>query len=95
MAELCSTEPEIAQSAGSVLEDDKKTQPADNIAPIVRNDYLAKVGDKASFQKLLDDVSAKIDTETLAELVQAGLRRQEGHRRTWPSAWLKAQGLIK
>ena len=50
------------------LEDDKKTQPADNIAPIVRNDLLAKVDDKAAFEKLLNDVSAKIDTATLADL---------------------------
>ena len=28
-----------------VLDDDKKTQPAENIAPLVRNDYLAKVDD--------------------------------------------------
>jgi len=33
-------------------------QPADNIAPLVRNDLLAKV-DKTSFEKILNDVSAR------------------------------------
>ena len=77
VAELCSTQPDIIVNGWVLLEDDKKTQPADNIAPLVRNDYLAKV-DKAAFSKLLDDVSAKIDTADPGRPVQAGRRRQEG-----------------
>ena len=79
VAELCSTQPDIIVNGWVVLQDDKQTQPADNIAPLVRNDYLAKV-DKAAFEKILNDVSAKMDTPTLADLVQAGRGRQEGHR---------------
>ena len=46
---LCSTQPAIAQFGFVVLEDDLDTQPAENIAPLVRDDYLAKV-DKAAFR---------------------------------------------
>ena len=49
VGELCSTQPDIAQNGWVVLQDDKATQPADNISPLVRNDYLAKLGDKAGF----------------------------------------------
>jgi glycine betaine/choline ABC-type transport system substrate-binding protein len=42
VAELCSTSPAILVNGWVVLVDDKKTQPADNISPIVRNDYLAR-----------------------------------------------------
>ena len=67
VAELCSTGPEITTNGWVVLADDKQTQPADNIAPLVRNDLLAKV-DKDKLEKALNDVSAKIDTKTLAQL---------------------------
>jgi osmoprotectant transport system substrate-binding protein len=94
VAELCSTGPEIIVNGWVRLDDDKKTQPADAIAPIVRNDLLAKVGDKAAFQKLLDDVSAKIDTATLADLYkQVSVDKKD--TKDVASAWLKAQGLIK
>lgn len=68
VAELCSTQPDIAVNNWVVLEDDKHTQPADNIAPLVRNDYLAKLSDKAGFEKILNDVSAAMDTPTLTDL---------------------------
>ena len=67
LAELCSTQPAIAQFGFVVLEDDKKTQPAENIAPIVRDDYLAKV-DAAAFKALLDAASAKMTTEALTTM---------------------------
>ncbi|HEX7490404.1 MAG TPA: ABC transporter substrate-binding protein [Candidatus Limnocylindrales bacterium] len=67
VGELCSTQPDIAKNGWVVLTDDKKTQPADNIAPLVRNDYLAKV-DKASFEKILNDVSAKLNTADMTKL---------------------------
>ena len=68
VAELCSTQPDILVNGWVVLTDDLHTQPADNMAPIVRNDYLAKLSDKAAFEKILNDVSALIDTATLADL---------------------------
>ncbi len=93
VAELCSTQPAIAQFGFVALEDDKKTQPAENIAPIVRDDYLAKV-DKASFQDLLDAVSAKMTTE---ELTTLGVEVAVNNRDVAEVAteWLKAQGLVK
>ena len=67
VAELCSTSPEIIVNGWVRLEDDKQTQPAENIAPLVRNDLLAGV-DRTTFEKTLNDVSALIDTDTLAQL---------------------------
>jgi osmoprotectant transport system substrate-binding protein len=67
IAELCSTSPEIIVNDWVRLEDDKQTQPADHIAPLVRNDLLAGV-ERTKFEKTLNDVSALIDTDTLAQL---------------------------
>jgi len=67
VGELCSTQPDIAKNGWVVLTDDKQTQPADNIAPLVRNDLLAKV-DKASFEQILNNVSAKMTTDELTKL---------------------------
>ena len=92
VAELCSTQPAISLFAFVVLEDDKHTQPAENIAPIVRNDYLAKV-DGASFRKLLDDASAKMTT---AELTKLGVAVAVDQKDIADVArtWLTDQGLI-
>ncbi len=67
VGELCSTQPDIAQNGWVVLTDDKHTQPADNLAPLVRNDLLAKV-DSASFEAVLNGVSAKMTTDELTKL---------------------------
>ncbi|HEY7600366.1 MAG TPA: ABC transporter substrate-binding protein [Candidatus Limnocylindrales bacterium] len=92
VAELCSTQPDILVNGWVVLEDDLNTQPADNVAPIVRDDLLAKV-DRASFEKLLNDVSAAIDTPTLAELYK---QVSVDHRDPAEVArdWLRAHGFI-
>jgi osmoprotectant transport system substrate-binding protein len=68
VGELCSTQPDIQKNGWTVLEDDKHTQPADNISPIVRNDYLAKLSDQDGFKKILNDVSAKITTDGLLQM---------------------------
>ncbi len=93
LGELCSTQPDIIVDNFVLLQDDKMTQPADNIAPLVRDDLLAKVGDKAAFEKLLNDLSAKIDTPTLADLYkQVSVDKKD--IKDVVSTWLKAQGLI-
>ena len=93
LGELCSTQPDIIVNGFVLLEDDKQTQPADNIAPLVRNDFLAKT-DKAAFSKLLDDLSAKIDTPTLADLYkQVSVDKKD--IKDVVSTFLKAQGLVK
>jgi osmoprotectant transport system substrate-binding protein len=91
VAELCSTGPEITTNGWVVLEDDKQTQPADNLAPIVRNSLLAQV-DRATFDKALNDASAKIDTKTLAQLYYDVA---VGHKdlADVASAWLQSVGL--
>jgi osmoprotectant transport system substrate-binding protein len=93
VAEFCSTQPAIAQFGFVVLEDDKKTQPAENIAPIVRDDYLAKV-DAAAFKALLDAASAKVTTE---ELTKMGQDVDVNHKDVGEvaKAFLTAQGLLK
>ena len=63
-----------------VLQDDKQTQPAENLAPLVRNDYLAKV-DKTAFEKVLNDVSAKITTDQAHPDGRRGRGQPEGRRR--------------
>lgn len=92
VAELCSTQPAIAQFGFVVLEDDKDTQPAENIAPIVRNDYLAKV-DAAAFQALLDAASERMTTE---ELTRLGVEVAVDQKDVADVArdWLTAQGLL-
>ena len=92
VAELCSTGPEIKTNGWVILEDDKQTQPAENIVPIVRNDLLAKI-DQAKFKDALNAVSAKIDTATLAQLYYDVA---VGHKdlKDVASAWLKSAGLV-
>jgi len=92
VAELCSTGPEIIVNGWVRLDDDKTTQPADAIAPVVRNDFLAKT-DKTVFSKLLDDVSAKIDTPTLAELYKE-VSVDKKDIKDVAKAWLQANGFL-
>jgi len=92
VAELCSTQPAIVQFGFVVLEDDKKTQPAENIAPLVRDDYLAKV-DAAAFKALLDAVSAKVTTDALTQMGKEVAIDQKDVKDV-AAAFLKAQGLI-
>src|SRR4029079_10308274 len=93
VAEFCSTQPAIAQFGFIVLQDDKGTQGAENLAPLVRNDYLAKV-DKDAFAALLNAASAKITTE---ELTKMGVSVDVDHKDVGEvaKAFLQAAGLIK
>lgn len=92
VAELCSTSPEILVNEWVRLEDDKQTQPADHLAPIVRDDLLSAL-DRTKFEKALNDVSAKIDTDTLAELYyEVAINHKD--LKDVASAWLKEAGLV-
>lgn len=92
IAELCSTSPEIIVNDWVRLEDDKHTQPADHIAPLVRNDLLSGV-DRAKFEKTLNDVSALIDTDTLAQLYyDVTIERKD--LGVVAGDWLRSVGLI-
>ena len=92
VAELCSTSPEILVNGWVALDDDKKTQPADAIAPIIRNDWLAKT-DKAAVQTILDAVSAKIDTAALGDMYkQVAVDKKD--IKDVAKAWLTANGFL-
>jgi osmoprotectant transport system substrate-binding protein len=95
VGELCSTQPDILVNGWVVLQDDKQTQPADNIAPLVRNDLLTKLGsDKDAFEKVLNDVSAKMDTATLTDLgKQVSVDKKD--IAVVATAWLKANGFVQ
>ncbi len=94
VGELCSTQPDIAVNGWVLLQDDKQTQPADNIAPLVRNDLLTKVGaDKDAFEKILNDISAKMDTATLTDLgKQVSVDNKD--IAVVAKAWLQSVGLL-
>jgi len=69
VAWLCSTQPAIAQNDWVVLEDDLDTQPAENLAPVVRNDLLEQIeGGADTLAAILDPISAAITTEVLTQL---------------------------
>jgi osmoprotectant transport system substrate-binding protein len=94
VGELCSTQPDIAVNGWVVLADDKQTQPADNIAPLVRNDLLGKLADKAGFEGILNAVSAAMDTPTLTDLgKQVSVDNKD--IAVVAKAWLAAKGLTK
>jgi osmoprotectant transport system substrate-binding protein len=90
---LCSTQPAIAQYGFVVLTDDLDLQPADNIAPMVRNDYLETVGDADAFQALLDAASALMTTEELTRLgVEVAVDQREVDEVA--TEWLTEKGLL-
>jgi len=94
VGELCSTQPDILVNGWVVLDDDKHTQPADNIAPLVRNDLLTKLGgDADAFKKVLNDVSAALDTATLTDLgKQVSVDKKD--IAAVAKAWLQSKGLV-
>jgi osmoprotectant transport system substrate-binding protein len=92
VGELCSTQPDIAKNGWVVLTDDKHTQPADNLAPLVRNDLLAKV-DKTSFEAILNGVSAKMNTADLTKL-NAEFVFDKKDIATIAKEWLTTNGLV-
>ncbi|HLX35603.1 MAG TPA: ABC transporter substrate-binding protein [Candidatus Limnocylindrales bacterium] len=94
VGELCSTQPDIVVNNWVVLTDDKQTQPADNIAPLVRNSLLTSLGsNKDAFETILNNVSAKMDTATLTQLgKEVSVDNQD--IATVAKAWLQSVGLI-
>ena len=97
VAELCSTQPDILVNGWVVLEDDLLTQPAENIAPIVRDallDSLDTAGLYEEFQTTLNDVSVKVDTATLADLYkQVAVDHKDPA--DVARAWLQANGFVQ
>ena len=91
VAELCTTQPAIQQFNFVLLDDDKRSQPADNMAPVVRKDLLA--GAPADFADTLTAISAKLTTD---ELTALGVEINNNHKTEAEVAkkWLTDNGLI-
>ena len=78
IGQLCSTQPDIARFGFVVLEDDQATQPAENIAPIVRQQLLDGIGGAQALAAILDPVSQAMTTEELTELnVRVGVEQED------------------
>lgn len=66
VAVLFTTDPHIASGDFILLEDDRRLQPAENIAPIVRSDVIERYGRRVV--TALNSVSAQLTTTELSEL---------------------------
>ncbi len=89
---LFTSDPSITARGFVLLDDDKKLQRADNIAPVVRDDLLAK--DNGDIKKLLNSISAKLSQAELGDLnKQVVVDKKDG--KDVAAAWLRKQGLIK
>lgn len=89
---MFTSDPKIVAKDYVLLEDDKHLQLSDNIAPVVRDDLLAK--DDGTIKKLLNSLSAKLTQDELNgmnKLVSVDKKDPKDVARDW----LKKQGLIK
>ncbi len=91
VAELCTTQADIERYNFVLLQDDKKLIPAQNIAPVVRNDLLEAA--PADFETILNDVSAKLTTDELTKLNVRVSVNQESIEDV-AAQWLADQGLV-
>jgi len=92
VALLFTSDPTITAKGFVLLEDDKRLQLADNIAPVVRKALLDK--DNGDIKKLLDQVSAKLSQAELGALnKEVAIDKKDS--KDVAAAWLKKQGLIK
>ena len=92
VAVVYTTDAKIAARGWVLLEDDKKLQLADNIAPVVREDLLSKA--PADFRTLINSLAPKLTTAALTEMNRkADVDRQDPKRVA--GDWLKENGLVK
>ena len=92
VALLFTSDATIAVRGFVLLEDDKQLQLSDNVAPVVRNEYLSKAGD--DFKKIVNSVAPKLTTAELTglnKLVQVDKKEPKDVAKEW----LKKQGLIQ
>src|SRR5581483_8651102 len=89
---LFTTDAVIAARGFVLLADDKHLQLADNVVPLVRDEWLGRA--PADFKTIVNGVSAQLTTEALTGLnKQVGIDRKEP--RDAAAAWLKEKGLVK
>jgi osmoprotectant transport system substrate-binding protein len=89
---LFTSDATIAVRGFVLLADDKQLQLSDNVAPVVRNDYLTKAGD--DFKKVVNSIAPKLSTAELTgmnKLVEVDKKDPKDVAKEW----LKKQGLIK
>lgn len=89
---LFTSDATIAVRGFVLLEDDKQLQLSDNVAPVVRNEYLSKAGDE--FKKLVNSIAPKLTTAELTgmnKLVEVDKKDPKDVAKEW----LKKQGLIR
>ena len=91
VAEVCTTQADIERFNFVLLQDDKKLIPAQNIAPVVRNDLLDAAPD--DFASILNAVSAKLTTAELTKLNVRVSVNQESIEDV-AAQWLADQGLV-
>ncbi|CAN5825471.1 ABC transporter substrate-binding protein [soil metagenome] len=90
---MCSTQPDIARFGLLLLEDDQGVTPAQNLAPIFRNEWLEAAGGAQALAAILDPVSAELTTEDLTELnVRVGLDQEDFE--VVAREWLEEQGML-
>ncbi len=91
VAQLCSTQPDIERFGFVRLEDDKQTQPAENLAPVISQEKLDELGD--GFAEILNGVSAELTTDDLTSLgVQVAVEQRDVAEVA--TEWLTDKGLI-
>jgi osmoprotectant transport system substrate-binding protein len=66
VGELCTTQPDIARFNFVLLEDDKQSQVAGNLVPVLRKDLATQGG--ADLADTLNAVSAKLTTDSLTQM---------------------------
>jgi osmoprotectant transport system substrate-binding protein len=91
VALMFSTDAELASGDLVFLADDRHLQPADNVAPVVRDAAVARFGER--LVRTLDNVSARLSTR---ELIFLNWRMAVAGRSAEAEAhgWLVRQGLV-
>ena len=91
VAILFTTDPRIADKGLVLLDDDRHLQQADNIAPLVRDDLLARA--PPEFKNIINGVTAKLTTRELTQLAKAvDIDRTEAGLAA--ATWLKARNVL-
>ena len=90
VAQVCTTQPEIAGFNLVLLEDDQGLAPAQNMIPVVRQEVAEEGGE--TLESTLNDISQLLTTEELTNLGAAVILNGESYEDA-ASQWLADNGL--
>jgi osmoprotectant transport system substrate-binding protein len=90
VAQVCTTQPEIAGFNLVLLEDDQQLAPAQNIVPVVRQEVVDEAGD--TLESTLNAVSELLTTEELTNLGAQIVLNGESYEDA-AAQWLEDNGL--